>query len=81
MLKSIIVSLAKRYAIKAVNGLLSKHRDNVAEITGQIDKWTLRLTAISNELQKINNRVSDAVLTDEEVKQTTDELNLLIRDF
>lgn len=43
MLKGIIISLGKKYAVAAVNDLLKKHKDDVAKVSATIDVWVDRL--------------------------------------
>ena len=81
MLKSLIISLAKKYIISSLNDLLEKNKSNVGYICGKINYWTTKLTVIIELLKKISNRCSDGKIEDEEVDQTVDEIETLIREF
>ena len=81
MIKSLVISLAKKYVISAINDLLDKNKENVGYICGKISYWTTKLTIIIELLKKISSRCSDGKLEDEEVDKTFDELETLIKEF
>ena len=58
MLKSLVISLAKKYIISSLNDLLEKNKENVGYICGKINYWTTKLTVIIELLKKINARCS-----------------------
>lgn len=81
MLQSLVISLAKKYVISAINGILEKNKENVGKICEKISYWTTKLTIIIELLKKISARCSDGKLEDEEVQQTVAELEKIIKDF
>ena len=81
MIKSLIISLAKKYIISAINDLLEKNKENVGYICEKINYWTTKLTLIIELLKRISNRCSDGKLDDTEVDKTFDELETLIKEF
>ena len=81
MLKSFVISLAKKYIISAINDLLDKNKENVGYICEKINYWTTKLTIIIELLKKINARCSDGNLNDDEVDQTVEEIETLIKEF
>ena len=81
MLKSLVISLAKKYIISAINDLLDKNKENVGYICEKINYWTTKLTIIIELLKKINARCSDGNLNDDEVDKTVDEIETLIKEF
>ena len=81
MIKSLVISLAKKYIISAINDLLEKNKENVGYICGKISYWTTKLTIIIELLKKISSRCSDGKLEDEEVDKTVDEIETLIKEF
>ena len=81
MLQSLVISLAKKYVISAINGILEKNKENVGKICEKISYWTTKLTIIIELLKKINERCSDGKLEDEEVDKTVVELEKIIKDF
>ena len=81
MLQSLVISLAKKYVISAINDILEKNKENVGKICEKINYWTTKLTIMIELLKKISSRCSDGKLEDEEVKQTVVELENIIKDF
>ena len=81
MIKSIVISLAKKYIISAINDLLEKNKENVGYICEKINYWTTKLTIIIELLKKINARCSDGNIDDEEVDQTVEEIEKIIKKF
>ena len=81
MIKSLVISLAKKYIISAINDLLEKNKENVGYICEKINYWTTKLTLIIELLKKISSRCSDGKLEDEEVDKTVDEIETLIKEF
>lgn len=80
-MKGIIIRIAKRYAIRAVNDLLADNRGNVAKITATISTWAERLSKVLDCLKGINARVADGLLEDDEVEKSLKEVETLIREF
>lgn len=81
MLQSLVISLAKKYVISAINDVLDKNKENVGKICEKINYWTTKLTIMIELLKKISSRCSDGKLEDDEVKQTVVELENIIKDF
>ena len=81
MLKSLVISLAKKYIISAINDLLEKNKENVGYICEKINYWTTKLSIIIELLKKISNRCSDGKLDDNEVDKTVNEIEQIVKDF
>lgn len=81
MIKSLVISLAKKYIISAINDLLDKNKENVGYICGKISYWIEKLSLIIEMLKKINERCYDRKLDDTEVDQTVEEIETLIKNF
>ena len=81
MIKSLVISLAKKYIISAINDLLEKNKENVGYICGKINYWTTKLTVIIELLKKINARCYDRKLDDTEVDQTVEEIEQIVKKF
>ena len=80
-MRKLILKLAKHYILKAINDTLSKHSDDVSEITQKIDLWTSRLQRIIIQLQRINERVADGDVDSAELDQTAEEIETLVGSF
>ena len=81
MIKSFVISLAKKYVISAINDLLEKNKSNVGYVCQKINYWIEKLTLIIDLFKKINARCSDGNINSNEVDQTFDELETLIKEF
>ena len=81
MIKSLVISLAKKYIISAINDLLEKNKENVGYICEKINYWTTKLTLIIELLKRISSRCSDGNLDDTEVDQTVEEIEKIIKEF
>ena len=81
MIKSIVISLAKKYVISTINDLLEKNKENVGYICDKINYWTTKLSIIIELLKRISSRCSDGKLEDDEVDQTVNEIEKIIKDF
>ena len=81
MLQSLVIRLAKKYVISAINDILEKNKENVGKICEKISYLTTKLTIIIELLKKISARCSDGKLEDDEVQQTVADLEKIIKDF
>lgn len=81
MIKSLVISLAKKYIISSLNDLLEKNKENVGYICEKINYWTTKLSLIIELLKRISSRCSDGNLDDKEVDQTVDEIEKIIKEF
>ena len=80
-MKTFVLWLAKKYVVSAVNDTLVKYKDNVLKITNKITLWTERLEKIILHLKKINARVADGKITNEEIEESMSELEVLVKEF
>ena len=81
MIKRFIINRAKKYIVRAVNGLLQKHRDDIQYVTQVISVWSNRLEHVLRLLQSISNRVSDGNLDSEELESSINELKEVVDRF
>ena len=81
MIKSFVISLAKKYVISAINDLLKKNKSNVGYICEKINYWTTKLSIMIELLKRISSRCSDGNLANVEVDQTVDEIEKIIQEF
>ena len=80
-MKTLVIYLAKKYIVAAINDLLKKYKDDVDRITITIRLWSKRLQNIIDALQKLNDRIADADLDDDEIKASMDDIEALIKEF
>lgn len=81
MIKSLVISLAKKYIISSLNDLLEKNKSNVEKICVKISYLIEKLSLLIELFKKINSRCSDGKLDDKEVDQTVDEIEKIIKEF
>ena len=81
MIKRFIINRAKKYIVRAVNGLLQKHGNDIQYVTQVISVWSNRLEHVLRLLQSISNRVSDGNLDSEEAEITIQELQEVVGQF
>lgn len=81
MIKHIVINLGKKYVVDIINDTLKKYQDNVYKITCFITLWIDRLEKIIQELKKINARISDYDLTDDEIKKSLEEIETIVKEF
>lgn len=80
-MKSLIIYLAKKYVISAINDILEKYKDDVAKVSQTIDIWIERLNKIISQLKAINDRVADGKIDDDEISSSIDEIEKLVKEF
>lgn len=76
-----IIWLAKKYIISALNDLLEKYKDNVTVISDALQLWITRLLVVIEELKKILARVSDGKIENDEVKESVKEIETIIKNW
>ena len=76
-----IIWLAKKYIISALNDLLEKYKDNVTVISDALQLWITRLLVVIEELKKILARVSDGKIETDEVKESVKEIETIIKEW
>lgn len=80
-MKKMFLYFGKRAVVKTLNEALMKNKDNVLRVSAIISIWIERLERIIQALKSLNVRFSDGHLTDDELKESTDDINELIRNF
>ncbi len=73
--------LVKKVLCSKVNGLLKKHKGNVDNVKGIVKTWILRIQRVMSCLEALLAKLDDNELTADEVKQSTDEITKLIKEW
>ena len=81
MLKSLVISLAKKYIVDSINELLQRNEDNMRLVCDTIALWIIRLEKTLAALKHINERAADAKLEDEEIKDSIVEIETIIKEW
>lgn len=80
-MKRLILYIAKKYIIKALNDLLFKNKGRVISVANTIDIWVDRLGRIMMALKSLNAKFADGEITKDELKESTDEFARLVKEF
>lgn len=81
MIKSLVISLAKKYIIGSINDLLNKNQDNIKVIIDKIQLWIDRLEKIIGGFKNILNRVSDGIIDDKDVMDSKKDIETIIKEW
>lgn len=81
MIKSIVMKLAKKYILSAVNDLLMEYKEDVNKVTTTLNLWIERLEKVMSLLRRIGARVDDGKIDDEEIEVSVDELSDVIKSW
>lgn len=79
MIKSLILNLAKKYLIGFVNDLLKNYYTE--SLSSKLHFWIKNLKNIVDLFEKVENRLSDSELTQQEVEDTKKEFDVLLENF
>lgn len=80
-MKSLIIYLAKKYIISAINDILEKYKDDVYTLNQKIEIWIKRLQIIVEQLKLIMARISDGKIESEEVDASVEEVEKIIKGW
>lgn len=81
MIKSLVISLAKKYIIGSINDLLNKNKDNIKVIIDKIQLWIDRLEKIIGGFKNILNRVSDGIIDDKDIMDSKKDIETIIKEW
>ena len=81
MIKSLVISLAKKYIIGSLNDLLNKNQDNIKVIIDKIQLWIDRLEKIIGGLKNILTRVYDGIIDDKDVMDSKKDIETIIKEW
>jgi len=73
--------IVKKVICSKVNDLLKKYKDNVSKVKDTLKTWILRIQKMMSCLETLLAKLDDNELTSDEVKQTTDEVTKLIKEW
>lgn len=79
MIKHIILSLAKKYIIGFVNDLIKNYYTE--SLQSKLRYWIKNLKLTVELFEKVENRLSDSELTNEELEDTKKDLDILLENF
>lgn len=73
--------IVKKVLCNKVNDLLKKYKGNVVTVKDTLKTWILRIQKVMSCLESLLSKLEDNELTSDEVKQTTNEVTKLIKEW
>ena len=73
--------IVKKVILSKVNGLLKTYSQNVDKVRDILKLWTTRLQKILSCFESILKKLDDGELSEQELKEASDEVMTLIREF
>lgn len=80
-MKSLIIWLGKKYIISGVNDILESKKNDVATLCQTIEVWIKRLQIFIEELKRIMERLSDANVSDDDIKASVKEIEQIVKEW
>lgn len=81
MIRDLVIKLAKKYIIKAIEEYIEARKENFAVVLCAIKTWIIRLKIIIDELEKIAERIEDGKIEDKEISDSVDEIKSIVESW
>lgn len=79
--KKMIEWIVKKVILSKVNGLLKTYSQNVDKVRDILKLWTTRLQKILSFFESTLKKLDDGELSEQELKEASDEVMTLIKEF
>ena len=73
--------IVKKVICGKVNSLLSEYKDDVKGVKNTLNVWIVRIKAILQFLESMLKKLDDNELSPDEVKESTEEIKTLIKEW
>lgn len=73
--------IVKKVILSKVNGLLKTYSQNVDKVRDMLKLWTTRLQKTLSCFESILKKLDDGELSEQELKEASDEVMTLIKEF
>lgn len=73
--------IVKKVVCSKVNDLLTQYKDDVKSVKNTLNVWIVRIKAILQCLESMLKKLDDNELSPDEVKETTEEIKTLIKEW
>lgn len=73
--------IVKKVICGKVNSLLSEYKDDVKSVKNTLNVWIVRIKAILQCLESMLKKLDDNELSPDEVKESTEEIKILIKEW
>lgn len=73
--------LLRKFILKQINKLLDDYKDNISVAKEKVWTWLKRSEAVNKFLRGLYEKLSDNNLTEEELKSTLNEFQLMVQNW
>lgn len=73
--------LLKSFILKQINKFLDQYKDNVGKARSTVNIWLSRADSLTNCLKGLSQKLEDSQLTDEELEDTVQEIEKLVKSW
>ena len=81
MFDGLINKVVKKFVIGKINGLLQKYKGGIDTVRAVLVTWVARLKKILNCFESLLAKIEDNELSENEAKETADEVARLIKEW
>lgn len=81
MFDGLINKVVKKFVIGKINGLLQKYKGGIDTVRAVLVTWVARLKKILNCFESLLAKIEDNELSENEAKETADEVAQLIKEW
>lgn len=73
--------IAKRFLVGKLNDLLKTHQQGIDKLRATLKLWISRLSKILSCFESILEKLEDNELSSDELKQTVEDINTLVKEW
>lgn len=73
--------LIRKWIIGKLNKLLDQYKDNVLKVRNTLTSWITKLELVVSALKRVLTRVDDNKLTDDEIDETIEDIEKIIKEW
>ena len=81
MIDALIKKVVKKFVIGKINDLLQKYKEDVATVRTVLTRWISRTQKILDCLMSLSKKLDDNELSEDELKETTEEIIVVVKEW
>lgn len=81
MFDALIQKVVKKFVIGKINDLLKKYKDDVATVRTILARWISRTQKILDCLVSLSKKIEDNELDENELKESTEEIIVVVKEW
>lgn len=81
MFDALIKKVVKKFVIGKINDLLKKYKDDIATVREILARWIGRTQKILDCLKSLSKKIEDNELDENELKETTEEIIVVVKEW